>query len=116
MKYGTLKINEDVVVPRSKVPELVAKIEQIGKSTTHSSPTSATPATATSTSISSSTATTPTPSPGPANASPKHFSFRSNSAARSPASTASATSKSQYMHYAIDKPTLEDHEGDQESL
>lgn len=31
MKYGTLKINEDVVVPRSKVPELVAKIEQIGK-------------------------------------------------------------------------------------
>lgn len=31
MKYGTLKINEDVVVPRSKVPELVARIEQIGK-------------------------------------------------------------------------------------
>ncbi len=31
MKYGTLKINEDVVVPRSKVPELVAKIEHIGK-------------------------------------------------------------------------------------
>lgn len=31
MKYGTLKINEDVVVPRSKVPELVAQIEQIGK-------------------------------------------------------------------------------------
>lgn len=31
MKYGTLKINEDVVVPRSKVPELVAKIEQIGR-------------------------------------------------------------------------------------
>jgi glycolate oxidase subunit GlcD len=31
MKFGTLKINEDVVVPRSKVPELVAKIEQIGK-------------------------------------------------------------------------------------
>ena len=31
MKYGTLKINEDVVVPRSKVPVLVAKIEQIGK-------------------------------------------------------------------------------------
>ena len=31
MKYGTLKINEDVVVPRSKVPELVAAIEQIGK-------------------------------------------------------------------------------------
>jgi glycolate oxidase len=31
MRYGTLKINEDVVVPRSKVPELVAKIEQIGK-------------------------------------------------------------------------------------
>ncbi|MGE3466620.1 MAG: FAD-binding oxidoreductase [Pyrinomonadaceae bacterium] len=30
MKYGTLKINEDVVVPRSKVPELVAKIEEIG--------------------------------------------------------------------------------------
>jgi len=32
MKYGTLKINEDVVVPRSKVPELVARIEEIGKS------------------------------------------------------------------------------------
>lgn len=31
MKYGTLKINEDVVVPRSKVPELVATIETIGK-------------------------------------------------------------------------------------
>ena len=31
MKYGTLKINEDVVVPRSRVPELVAKIEEIGK-------------------------------------------------------------------------------------
>lgn len=31
LKYGTLKINEDVVVPRSKVPELVAKIEAIGK-------------------------------------------------------------------------------------
>jgi glycolate oxidase len=31
MKYGTLKINEDVVVPRSKVPELIARIEEIGK-------------------------------------------------------------------------------------
>lgn len=31
MKYGTLKINEDVVVPRSKVPELVSRIEDIGK-------------------------------------------------------------------------------------
>src|SRR5687767_1922692 len=31
MKYGTLKINEDVVVPRSKVPELVSRIEQIGR-------------------------------------------------------------------------------------
>jgi glycolate oxidase len=31
MKYGNLKINEDVVVPRSKVPELVAKIEEIGR-------------------------------------------------------------------------------------
>ncbi|MEP6945853.1 MAG: FAD-linked oxidase C-terminal domain-containing protein [Acidobacteriota bacterium] len=31
MKYGTLKINEDVVVPRSRVPELVARIEKIGK-------------------------------------------------------------------------------------
>jgi glycolate oxidase len=31
MKYGTLKINEDVVVPRSKVPELVRAIEEIGK-------------------------------------------------------------------------------------
>ncbi|MDQ3129885.1 MAG: FAD-binding protein [Acidobacteriota bacterium] len=31
MKYGTLKINEDVVVPRSKVPELIAKVEEIAK-------------------------------------------------------------------------------------
>jgi glycolate oxidase len=31
MKFGTLKINEDVVVPRSKVPELVARVEEIGK-------------------------------------------------------------------------------------
>ena len=31
MKYGTLKINEDVVVPRSKVPELVAQIEKIAR-------------------------------------------------------------------------------------
>jgi len=31
MKYGTLKINEDVVVPRSRVPELVAKVEEIAK-------------------------------------------------------------------------------------
>ncbi len=31
MKYGTLKINEDVVVPRSKVPVLVAEIERIGR-------------------------------------------------------------------------------------
>jgi glycolate oxidase len=30
MKYGTLKINEDVVVPRSRVPELIAKVEEIG--------------------------------------------------------------------------------------
>jgi glycolate oxidase len=31
MKYGNLKINEDVVVPRSRVPELVSRIEEIGK-------------------------------------------------------------------------------------
>lgn len=31
MKYGTLKINEDVVVPRSRVPELIAGVENIGK-------------------------------------------------------------------------------------
>ncbi len=31
MKYGTLKLNEDVVVPRSRVPELISKIEEIGK-------------------------------------------------------------------------------------
>ena len=35
MKYGTLKINEDVVVPRSRVPELIAKIEAIGKQPQH---------------------------------------------------------------------------------
>ena len=31
MKYGTLKLNEDVVVPRSRVPELIARIEEIGR-------------------------------------------------------------------------------------
>jgi len=31
MKYNSLKINEDVVVPRSKVPELVARVEEIGR-------------------------------------------------------------------------------------
>lgn len=31
MKYNNLKINEDVVVPRSKVPELIRKVEEIGK-------------------------------------------------------------------------------------
>lgn len=31
MKYGTLKINEDVVVPRSKVPELIREVEEIGR-------------------------------------------------------------------------------------
>jgi FAD/FMN-containing dehydrogenase len=31
MKYGTLKINEDVVVPRSRVPELIAQVEEIGR-------------------------------------------------------------------------------------
>jgi glycolate oxidase len=31
MKYGTLKLNEDVVVPRSKVPELISRIEDIGR-------------------------------------------------------------------------------------
>lgn len=30
-KYGTLKLNEDVVVPRSRIPELIARIEQIAK-------------------------------------------------------------------------------------
>ncbi|HWS53971.1 MAG TPA: FAD-linked oxidase C-terminal domain-containing protein, partial [Pyrinomonadaceae bacterium] len=30
-KYGTLKFNEDVVVPRSRVPELVARVEEIGR-------------------------------------------------------------------------------------
>lgn len=30
-KYGDLKINEDVVVPRSKVPELIKGVEQIAK-------------------------------------------------------------------------------------
>src|SRR5215203_3072547 len=31
MKYGTLKINEDVVVPRSRVPELIREVEEIGR-------------------------------------------------------------------------------------
>ena len=30
-KFGTMKFNEDVVVPRSRVPELVARVEGIGK-------------------------------------------------------------------------------------
>jgi glycolate oxidase len=29
-KFGTLKFNEDVVVPRSRVPELVERVEEIG--------------------------------------------------------------------------------------
>ncbi len=31
MKYNNLKINEDVVVPRARVPELIRKVEAIGK-------------------------------------------------------------------------------------
>ena len=31
MKYNNLKINEDVVVPRSSVPELIRRVEEIGK-------------------------------------------------------------------------------------
>jgi glycolate oxidase len=30
-KFGTLKLNEDVVVPRSKVPQLVQGVEEIGR-------------------------------------------------------------------------------------
>jgi glycolate oxidase len=30
-KFGTLKFNEDVVVPRSRVPELVERVEEIGR-------------------------------------------------------------------------------------
>jgi glycolate oxidase len=30
-KYGTLKFNEDVVVPRSRVPELIEQVEGIGR-------------------------------------------------------------------------------------
>lgn len=30
-KYGTLKLNEDVVVPRSSVPELIEQVEEIGR-------------------------------------------------------------------------------------
>jgi glycolate dehydrogenase FAD-linked subunit len=30
-KYGSLKLNEDVVVPRSRVPELIERVEQIGR-------------------------------------------------------------------------------------
>jgi glycolate oxidase len=30
-KFGTLKLNEDVVVPRSRVPELIARVEEIGR-------------------------------------------------------------------------------------
>lgn len=30
-KFGTLKLNEDVVVPRSKVPQLVGGVEEIGR-------------------------------------------------------------------------------------
>jgi glycolate oxidase len=30
-KFGTLKLNEDVVVPRSRVPELIEQVEEIGR-------------------------------------------------------------------------------------
>lgn len=30
-KYGSLKLNEDVVVPRSRVPELIERVEEIGR-------------------------------------------------------------------------------------
>jgi glycolate oxidase len=30
-KYGTLKLNEDVVVPRSRIPELVRQVEEISR-------------------------------------------------------------------------------------
>jgi glycolate oxidase len=30
-RFGTMKFNEDVVVPRSRVPELVARVEEVGK-------------------------------------------------------------------------------------
>ena len=30
-KFGTLKFNEDVVVPRSRVPELIERVEAIGR-------------------------------------------------------------------------------------
>src|SRR5205085_981613 len=30
-KFGTMKFNEDVVVPRSRVPELIARVEEIGR-------------------------------------------------------------------------------------
>jgi glycolate oxidase len=30
-KYGTLKLNEDVVVPRSRVPELIERVEEVGR-------------------------------------------------------------------------------------
>src|SRR5437764_3071266 len=30
-KFGTLKFNEDVVVPRSRVPELIERVEEIGR-------------------------------------------------------------------------------------
>ncbi len=29
-RYGTLKLNEDVVVPRSRVPDLIERVEEIG--------------------------------------------------------------------------------------
>jgi glycolate oxidase subunit GlcD len=93
MKYGTLKLNEDVVVPRSRVPELIARIEDIGRKHNTLSPTSDTPATATFTSILCATAKTPNQSPARVNASRKPSLYPSNSAAQSPANTASATSK-----------------------
>jgi len=30
-RYGTLKLNEDVVVPRSRVPDLIERVEEIGR-------------------------------------------------------------------------------------
>ncbi|MER3427945.1 MAG: glycolate oxidase subunit GlcD [Pyrinomonas sp.] len=31
MRYGTLKLNNDVVVPRSRIPELIARVEEIAR-------------------------------------------------------------------------------------
>ena len=88
-RIGTVKM-EDIGVPRSRVPDLLVAIEEVGSATTPASGRSATPATATSTRTSSSSATIPTPNGSPRRSATTSTGRPSGWAAPSPRSTASA--------------------------